>query len=236
MSYPTCPHCGANRSEMPDEVPCWRCGRLPRPRPDVGQAVNAPPPTRHQMQTASENQMRQRHRSYIPLWLRFTGCFGWLLIITLLVSSVFLFVSADGTNHDDEGDIVSALPSFEPNITLTSSIPSLPQNNITATSVVTDDLGASNNTVVDPFALTGTAIQNAEQQSTITSTATVAVTQAVTGLPMASAIPTNTPSPTLIPTDIICATSPLPRLTIGGEAEVRINSLRGARYTEYDRY
>lgn len=267
MSYSTCPHCGANREGMPEQKPCWRCGRLPISNPSFA-PTNSPPPSRPSLGTQTAGYVpRSTAKSYIPLWLKVTGSLGLLLMMALFVGGITLIITAEEST--EESDTLSELDNSGrtgANAILTPSSPQLPSvgddnaplniptNPPQASSIIenntnTTGSGGNNaNAPLDPFAATAEALQqenendppqqtdintpntensiNSDASDTTNSNNNTENTLAPTGLPTASPLPTNSPAPTLSPTPIICPSGPLARLSVEGEAEVIIGSLR----------
>lgn len=211
MPYQNCPHCGANRTNMPDSQKCWRCGRLPTTAvADVAPAYAAPPP---RPQPIQQPPPIVYERPYIPLWLGITGSLGLALMVLLFVGGITLLLTADETEPTDEDSlsvlnegttVATALP--------TNTLPSAITPNPTVNSVENADTDSNNSMVLDPFSATSTAM----------------ITDGgPTPLPRPTERPTDTPAPTTTPTPIVCPGVVLPRLQIGGLAEVVIsNTLR----------
>ncbi len=209
MPYPTCPHCGANRENMPDSQKCWRCGRLPTTAVAASAPPEplAPPPPRPQPISVIAPEPMPNEPRYIPLWLGVSGTLGLLLFGVLLVGGLFLFLTADAA--PEETDTLSALGTLDavatafPTNTNAPREP-LPTAELPATTAI--NTASSEPAVSDPFSATTAAIEVNDSAATL--------------LPAPSPMPTHTPTPTLSPTPIICPGVVLPRLQTGGVAEV----------------
>lgn len=145
MATQFCPYCGANREQMRDDQPCWRCKRLP--------TIAPPEPIRY----ASYPQPRA-----IPLWLVFTGGLGLLLLIGSVGTLGYLFLTAEDKDEH-------LLEQREAETTLRTPLP----DGIVATPFATNTLDtvvATPPVAVGPFAETAVAMQTS---LTPTPTATI---------------------------------------------------------------
>ncbi len=199
MSSQLCPHCGANRQGMPDEQPCWRCGRLPasHPEPTPFREPDAPP----------------GERRYVPRWLAVTGTLGILLFCGMVLGSVWLFLTAEdrtpGDSSDNENEPVAAATLQTPTAGANSTTPPRDTPFPGEGAVTSESQPSVTNTpavAVGPFAETSIAMQPTAAPSST-----------------ASLLPTPSPAPTATlnsPTPVRCLGAPPTRLSLNQQAQV----------------
>lgn len=211
MSYTTCPHCGANRDNMPDSQKCWRCGRLPTTA-TAGPTPTAPPPPRPQPNAAVSPSVIGAEPPYISTWLAVTGTLGILLFVLVFFGSILLVLTAEDPAPEADSlsaqDVTVGIPTAFPTNTIAAPTTSAPIETAALPPTTRVDTVSSAPAITDPFAATSAAIETDGGQATL--------------LPMPSPLPTHTPTPMLSPTPINCPGVVLPRLQVGGLAEVVI--------------
>ncbi|MCB9436463.1 MAG: SH3 domain-containing protein [Anaerolineales bacterium] len=132
MTTQFCPHCGANREQMRDDQPCWRCKRLPTlASPSLVQPI---------VYTTSRA---------IPVWLMVVGSVGLLLMIGTVGTLGYLFFTAEDSDPLLEQRESESLPSTTIPIVASPFVTNTPDMPITTPPAA-----------VGPFAETSVAMQS----------------------------------------------------------------------------
>lgn len=129
MTTQFCPHCGANREQMRDDQPCWRCKRLPTlTQPSVQPIAYTQPRT-------------------IPIWLIVVGSLGLFLMVGTISTLGYLFLTAEDSDSLLEQRESESLPSNPTPVVASPFVTNTP------------DIATTPPVAVGPFAETSVAMQ-----------------------------------------------------------------------------
>lgn len=129
MTTQFCPHCGANREQMRDDQPCWRCKRLPTlTQPSVQPIAYTEPRT-------------------IPIWLIVVGSLGLFLMVGTISTLSYLFLTAEDSDSLLEQRESESLPSNPTPVVASPFVTNTP------------DIATTPPVAVGPFAETSVAMQ-----------------------------------------------------------------------------